>query len=104
MSESGFYSFDSDMNYQYKAHGVPSLALKKYRGDEFVVSPYSSFIMLCKNPEAVIRNLRNLKELGMYGEYGFYEAIDLSSEPGGRERSYMSHHTDDNDCLRKCLL
>lgn len=93
VSESGFYSFDSDMNYQYKAHGVPSLALKKYRGDEFVVSPYSSFIMLCKNPEAVIRNLRNLKELGMYGEYGFYEAIDLSSEPGGIVRSYMSHHT-----------
>lgn len=93
VSESGFYSFDSEMNYQYKAHGVPSLALKKYRGDEFVVSPYSSFIMINKNPEAVIRNLRNLKELGMYGEYGFYEALDLSSEPGGIVRSYMSHHT-----------
>lgn len=93
VSESGFYSFDSEMNYQYKAHGAPALALRKYRDGEFVVSPYSSFIMIQKGPEAVLKNLRALREHGMYGEYGFYEALDLSSEPGGVVRSYMTHHT-----------
>ena len=90
VSESGYYAFDADMNYQYKAHGVPALALKKYDPDEFVVSPYSVFLMLERAPEAALKELSLFENRGAHGEYGFYEAIDLSG--GGIVRSYMSHH------------
>ncbi len=91
ISESAYYTFDTDMNYQYKAHGVPSLALKKYPEKEFVVSPYSVFLMLRRDTELCVKELEEMSERGMYGEYGFYEANDLSD---GNEivRSYMSHH------------
>ena len=91
ISESGFYAFDTDMNYQYKAHGVPALALKKYPPDEFVVSPYSAFLMAERAPEQTLRLLEAYEKAGMRGEYGFYEAYDFSSN-GGIVRSYMSHH------------
>ena len=32
VSESGFYAFDSNLNYQYKAHGVPRLGLETGAG------------------------------------------------------------------------
>ncbi len=90
-SESGYYCFDADMNYQYKAHGVPALALKEYTGTERVFSPYSAFLMLERMPESVMRLLGVYEKLGARGEYGFYEAVDLS-ERGGIVRSYMAHH------------
>ena len=90
-SESGYYCFDADMNYQYKAHGVPALALKEYPGTERVFSPYSAFLMLERMPESVMRLLGVYEKLGARGEYGFYEAADRS-EHGGIVRSYMAHH------------
>ncbi|MEG1743886.1 MAG: glucoamylase family protein, partial [Clostridia bacterium] len=91
ISESGFYSFDSEMNYQYKAHGVQEIALKKYPKTEFVVSPYSSFLMLGENVSACLKNLLKLKDMGAYGKYGFYEAIDMT-DGESIVQSYMSHH------------
>ncbi len=91
ISESGYYCFDADMNYQYKAHGVPALALKEYVVRETVFSPYSAFLMLERMPESVMRLLSRYENAGMRGEYGFYEAADLSCR-GGTVRSYMAHH------------
>lgn len=43
ISESGFYAFDPQLNYQYKAHGVQKLGLKRGLNDDLVISPYSTF-------------------------------------------------------------
>lgn len=97
ISESGFYAYDSNLNYQYKAHGVPRLALKRGLGTELVISPYSSFLTLTTDPAASLRNLARLSRLGMTGSWGFYEAADFT--PGRTTRgkysivrSYMAHH------------
>ena len=90
VSESGYYAFDADMNYQYKAHGVPALALKKYEKSEFTVSPYSVFLMMERSPDAAFKAFAEFEKRGMRGEYGFYEAFDLSG--GGMVRSFMAHH------------
>lgn len=96
ISESGYYNFDSAMNYQYKAFGIPKLALDPAAESESCVSPYSSFLMLEYGTGSVLANLRELAALGMYGKFGFYEAIDAhSTRVGGGYaviRSYMAHH------------
>ncbi|MBQ9975904.1 MAG: DUF3131 domain-containing protein [Clostridia bacterium] len=94
-SESGYFAFDRDMNYQYRAFGVPTLALSRDAGER-VVSPYSSFLMLFENPKMCVENLERLRALGLWGEFGFYEAVDFSpSRTGGGfapVKSYMAHH------------
>ena len=98
ISESGFYAFDPGMNYQYKAHGVQALGLKRGLDAELVISPYSSFLALLLAPRSALRNLRRLRDMGLEGRYGLYEAVDYTpSRLTGEEdrevvRSYMSHH------------
>ncbi|MBQ7542667.1 MAG: hypothetical protein IJT44_10305 [Clostridia bacterium] len=98
VSESGFYAFDRDFNYQYKAHGVHSLALRRSPEDgETVVAPYASFLLMQLEPQTALRNLRRLEKMQMTGRWGFYEAADFTrAHVGGREyavvRSYMAHH------------
>ena len=96
MSESAFYAFDGDMNYQYKAHGVQKLGLKRGLDKENVISPYSSFLTLNIAPRVSFDNLKRLEKLGLTGKYGFYEAIDYTK---GRNNngfsiinSFMVHH------------
>lgn len=97
VSESGFYAFDDGLNYQYKAHGIQKLGLKRGLDKEYVVSPYSSFLILDFVPKASLKNLKRLEKMGMCGKYGFFEAADFSPErcSGKKYRivsSYMSHH------------
>ncbi len=97
ISESGFYAFDQHLNYQYKAHGVQQIGVKRGLDRELVLSPYSSFLTLPFSPGMSIKNLRQFKELGAYGSYGFFEAMDCTpsrtaSSPYSIVRSYMSHH------------
>ena len=98
ISESAFYAFDPGMNYQYKAHGVQALGLKRGLDSELVVSPYSSFLALLLAPRSALRNLRRLRDMGLEGPYGLYEAVDYTparmTEGQDHEvvRSYMSHH------------
>lgn len=94
VSESCYYEFDKNMNYQYKANGIDSLRLRCDENDSCVISPYSSFLMLCMS-RSVIDNLSRLKRIGAYGKYGFYEAVDCSlcrSEKCEIIRCFMSHH------------
>lgn len=94
-SESGYYAFDSEMHYQYRANGIRGLALRKVSERENVISPYSTYLSLCALGSSAIKNLVLLSRLGMYGRYGLYEAIDFShpnSPDGIRVRSYMAHH------------
>ncbi len=96
ISESAYYAFDADMNYQYRAHGVKTLALDIEASAHTVLSPYSSFLMLATAPHAALSNLDAFRKKGVYGEHGFYEAIDFSTPSGIEEgaviRSFMSHH------------
>ncbi|HTA47754.1 MAG TPA: glucoamylase family protein [Bryobacteraceae bacterium] len=98
ISESAYSALDSHQIYQYKAFGVPALALNPAVDDRLVVSPYSSVMALLVNPSAAADNLKRLKSLRMEGPMGFYEAIDFSREsrPAGPRGvliyCYMAHH------------
>lgn len=98
ISESGFFAFDPGMAYQYKAHGVQSLGLKRGLDDELVVAPYASFLALLLAPRSAARNLRRLRDLGLEGTYGLCEAADFTpqrlhqGEPFAPVWSFMVHH------------
>ena len=97
ISESGFYAFDAQLAYQYKAHGVQKLGLKRGLNSQLVVSPYSTFLTLPFTPAAALHNLRELERLGLTGRFGFYEAADFTKHrtagaPFAPVKSYMAHH------------
>ena len=98
ISESGFFTFDAAMNYQYRAFGVPGLGLKRGLAEDLVVAPYASLLALPIRPKAVLDNMDALDRLGMLGRYGYYEAVDFTesrlrlSQEKAIVRSYMAHH------------
>ena len=62
-----------------------------------MVSPYSSFLALCAEPESAVKNLRRLERFGALGRYGFIEALDFTpgrcrSDSGEPVRCTMAHH------------
>jgi cyclic beta-1,2-glucan synthetase len=98
ISESGYYAFDLQMNYQYKAFGVPGLGMKSGLVRETVISPYATCLALPVKPRAALANLQKLEKMGASGRYGFFEAIDYTQARlhNGKKkrivRSYMAHH------------
>ncbi|MEZ4869210.1 MAG: glucoamylase family protein [Caldilineaceae bacterium] len=98
ISESGFYIFDSAMNYQYRAFGAPGLGFKRGLEEDQVIAPYASLLAVAYQPQAVWHNVEALRELGMMGRYGLYEAIDFTTsrlnlgQDHAIVRSYMAHH------------
>lgn len=98
ISESAYAVKDSELNYQYKAFGIPWIGLKRGLNDYLVVSPYSTLLMIQYDPEKVYKNICELKKLGLYSSYGFYEAIDYTKQhlSDGAEseiiKTYMAHH------------
>ncbi|MDA8441057.1 MAG: glycosyl transferase family 36, partial [Peptococcaceae bacterium] len=98
ISESGYFTFDAQMNYQYKAFGVPGLGLKRGLVEDLVVAPYATYLTLQVCPHAAMENLQAMFRMGFGGRYGLYEAIDFTSEriPKGKKagmvQSFMAHH------------
>jgi cyclic beta-1,2-glucan synthetase len=98
ISESGFYRFDADQNYQYRAFGVPGLGFKRGLGNDLVIAPYASLMAIGYEPDAVARNLISLLGYKMLGLYGVYESIDFTAdrllldESSALVREYMAHH------------
>jgi cyclic beta-1,2-glucan synthetase len=96
MSESAYDHVDAHGTYQYRAFGVPGLALKREPADRVVVAPYASALALPFRPRDVVRNLRRLAARGLGGRYGLYEAIDFGppdrARPPAIVRAYMAHH------------
>ena len=101
ISESAFSALDRHNVYQYRAFGVPALALRRGQELELIVAPYAAALTLGVQPAAAMKNLRRLATLGnsaLLGDYGYYEAIDYSrpTEAGGAAgiiiRCYMVHH------------
>lgn len=98
MSESGYNMVDVNLNYQYRAFGVPGLGLKRGLGEDLVIAPYAAVLALMVMPEETCRNLERLAGEKMIGQFGFYEAIDYtpSRVPRGESsaivQSFMAHH------------
>ncbi len=98
ISESGYNTVDTALNYQYRAFGVPGLGLKRGLSEDLVVAPYATALALMVLPDAACRNLRRLVQDGLQGDYGMYEAIDYTparlprGQRGAVVRSYMAHH------------
>lgn len=98
VSESGYYSFDFNLNYQYKAFGIPDLGLKRGLIEDIVISPYSTLLALSFDAEGAVDNIRKLIAAGMEGNYGFYEALDFTPKRLGKGmskeivKSFMAHH------------
>ena len=78
ISEGGYNAVDAQLNYQYRAFGVPGLGLKRGLGDDLVVAPYASALALMVAPEAACLNLQHLAASGLAGRLGLFEAIDYT--------------------------
>ena len=98
ISECGYNAIDVNLNYQYRAFGVPGLGLKRGLVDDLVIAPYASALALMVAPEDACLNLERLAIEGCEARYGFYEAIDYTPSrlPRGQThsviRSFMAHH------------
>ncbi len=98
ISESGYNAFDSHLNYQYRAFGVPGLGLKRGLAEDMVIAPYASALALMVKPEEACLNLEKLASAGFEGRFGFYEAIDYTpsrltrGQSNAVVRSFMAHH------------
>ena len=98
VSESGYYAFDVQNNYQYQAFGVPGLGLRRGLADDMVVAPYATLLALLVSPQKACENLLRLEKNGAHGEYGFYEALDYTPSRLATGQlflvvqSWMTHH------------
>lgn len=96
VSESAYNLRDRHLTYQYRAFGVPDLALKRGLGRDLVVAPYATALAMMVDPMRSIENLATLEGKGALGDYGFRDALDYTRpEPGRRYAivsTYMAHH------------
>ena len=98
ISESAYNTVDAQLNYQYRAFGVPGLGLKRGLADDLVIAPYATALALMVRPDEACSNLQRLAEEGVLGRFGFFEAIDYttSRQQRGKSRALvlacMAHH------------
>ena len=98
ISESGYNRTDAQLNYQYRAFGVPGLGLKRGLAEDLVVAPYATALALMVAPVEACENLQRLASDGRGGEFGFYEAVDYTpkrlppDEKSVTISSFMVHH------------
>ncbi|WP_291639232.1 glucoamylase family protein [Clostridium sp.] len=98
ISESAFYNFDVNSNYQYKAFGIAGVGLKQGLANELVVAPYATIMALQTDFVGAYDNLKKLTDEGLEGIYGFYEAVDYTKNRIPKEESkaiikcFMIHH------------
>lgn len=96
VSESGYYAFDPNLYYQYRAFGLPRLSLSAKR-EEGVIAPYASVLSLPVDAKSAFQNVLKLQSLGLEGPLGLFEAVDFSSSRTDGQtmrvvRSHMAHH------------
>jgi cyclic beta-1,2-glucan synthetase len=98
VSESGYYTFDASLNYQYHAFGVPGLGFKRGLAEDVVIAPYASALALMVAPDPACTNMQRLAAMGLEGRFGLYEAVDYTPARLARGathavvQSYMAHH------------
>jgi cellobiose phosphorylase len=98
ISESGYNRTDVQLNYQYRAFGVPGLGLKRGLAEDLVIAPYATAMALMVSPIEACENLQRLAAEGRAGTYGFHEAVDYTparlppDETSATIKSFMAHH------------
>jgi cyclic beta-1,2-glucan synthetase len=96
LSESAYNVRDRHLTYQYRAFGVPDLALQRGLGRDHVIAPYASGLATMVDPERALANLQGLERLGALSEFGFYDALDYTrpapDRPFALVRCLMAHH------------
>lgn len=98
ISESAYNTVDVQLNYQYRAFGVPGLGLKRGLAEDLVVAPYASVLALMVAPREACLNLQRMAAEGFLGKFGFFEAIDFTParQRRGQQsvavRAFMAHH------------
>ena len=96
ISESAYNLRDRSYTYQYRAFGVPDLALKRGLGRDLVVAPYASLLAAMVEARRALPNLAQLEGYGLLGPYGFRDSVDFTRPDPDREyavvRAYMAHH------------
>ena len=99
MSESGYSTVDVNLNYQYRAFGVPGLGLKRGLGEDLVVAPYASALALMVAPEAACRNSAASRRQRISRTPRIVRGHRLHAIPAAPRRverrgpvSYMAHH------------
>ncbi|GAA3407863.1 GH36-type glycosyl hydrolase domain-containing protein [Paenibacillus hodogayensis] len=98
ISESGYHAYDYQMNYQYRAFGVPGLGFQRGLENDLVLAPYAAIMALPFETKESLASLARMEQMGAKGPYGFYEAIDCTEQrlPSGSGhvviRSFMAHH------------
>ncbi|MBC7897078.1 MAG: hypothetical protein H7066_16785, partial [Cytophagaceae bacterium] len=96
ISESAYNVRDHQHTYQYRAFGVPDLALKRGLGRDLVVAPYAAALAALVDPAHAIANLETFEALGALGEHGFYDALDYTRPVPGKAfalvQANMAHH------------
>ena len=96
VSESAYNVRDRQQTYQYRAFGVPDLALKRGLGRELVIAPYASALAAQVDPARALSNLRAMESMGALSAYGFCDAIDYTRPAPGERfafvRAFMAHH------------
>ena len=96
LSESAYNLRDRHHTYQYRAFGVPDLALKRGLGRDLVIAPYASALAALVAPRSAIGNLATLEKLGALGPYGFRESLDYTrpapGQPFALVETWMAHH------------
>ncbi|HEY7612141.1 MAG TPA: glucoamylase family protein [Gemmatimonadales bacterium] len=96
ISESAYNLRDRHHTYQYRAFGVPDLALKRGLGRDLVIAPYASALAALVEPRSAIANLAAMEKLGALGPYGFRDAIDYTRPAPGHTfalvQTWMAHH------------
>jgi cyclic beta-1,2-glucan synthetase len=95
-SECAYNLRDRHLTYQYRAFGVPDLALERRIGQDIIVAPYASALALAVAPRQALSNLGVLEGKGALGDYGFYDALDYTRPAAGARyalvRTFMAHH------------
>ena len=95
ISESGYYAFDPELNYQYRAFGLPALSVSPDTAGD-VITPYASMLALPFFPAAAAKNLERMRKMGWADGHGLYEAVDDSPSRFGTAprivKSHMAHH------------
>jgi cyclic beta-1,2-glucan synthetase len=98
ISESGYYAFDFQKNYQYMAFGVPGLGFKRGLDQDLVVAPYATVLALPFAKQEALDSLKKMEELKGRGKYGYYEAMDFTHGRLPKDQqhmvisSFMAHH------------
>jgi cyclic beta-1,2-glucan synthetase len=96
VSESAYNLRDRHLTYQYRAFGVPDLALKRGLGRDLVVAPYATSLAAMIAPRQALENFARLEERGALGEYGFRDSLDYTRPQPGQKyavvKNYMAHH------------